>query len=69
MTFARRSTATARLVEADDSSDLAVLRVSVASSKLHPLSLADSSPVSVGDSVLAAGSPLPRRRPACARVT
>jgi putative serine protease PepD len=57
VTFADGSTATARLVKADASSDIAVLRVTVASSKLHPLSLADSSQVSVGDSVLAVGSP------------
>jgi S1-C subfamily serine protease len=37
--------------------DLAVVRVSVAGSKLHPLTLADSSSAAVGDGVLAIGSP------------
>jgi putative serine protease PepD len=57
VTFADGSTATARLVKADASSDLAVLRVTVAASRLHPLALADSSTVQAGDSVLAVGSP------------
>jgi putative serine protease PepD len=41
----------------DASSDLAVIRVSVASSELQPLTLGDSSKVQVGDGVVAIGSP------------
>jgi putative serine protease PepD len=58
VTFADGTKATAKLVGQDSASDLAVLRVSgVAASELHPLTLADSSAVSVGDAVLAIGSP------------
>ena len=57
VTFADGSSATARLVKADASSDLAVLRVTVSAARLHPLTLADSSTVQPGDSVLAVGSP------------
>jgi putative serine protease PepD len=47
----------ATLVGSDASSDLAVIKVNAPSSLLHPLSLADSSSVAVGDSVVAIGSP------------
>jgi putative serine protease PepD len=57
VTFSDGTRATAKLVKADASSDLAVLRVTVSASRLHPLTLADSSDVQVGDSVLAIGSP------------
>jgi putative serine protease PepD len=57
VTFSDGRSATARLVRSDTSSDLAVLRVSVAAASLHPLALADSSAVAVGDGVLAVGSP------------
>jgi S1-C subfamily serine protease len=57
VTFADGSTATARLVGSDASTDLAVIRVDVAASRLHPLTLADSSAVQVGDAVVAIGSP------------
>jgi putative serine protease PepD len=48
---------TARLVAADASLDLAVIRVDAPSSLLHPLSLGDSNAVQVGDAVVAIGSP------------
>ena len=57
VTFSDGTSATARLVKADASSDLAVLRVTVPTARLHPLKIADSSSVAVGDEVLAVGSP------------
>jgi putative serine protease PepD len=58
VTFADGTKATAELVAQDRATDLAVVRVAgVAASKLHPLTLADSGSVSVGDAVLAIGSP------------
>jgi len=48
---------TARVVESDPSLDLAVLKVDAPSSELHPLALADSNDVQVGDTVVAIGSP------------
>jgi putative serine protease PepD len=47
----------ATIVGHDASSDLAVLKIDAPSSKLHPLTLADSSSVQVGDGVVAMGSP------------
>jgi S1-C subfamily serine protease len=47
----------ARLIGQDRSSDLAVIKVNAPSSLLHPLTLADSSNVQVGDEVVAIGSP------------
>jgi putative serine protease PepD len=47
----------ATVVGADPSTDLAVLKLDAPASKLHPLSLGDSSAVSVGDGVVAIGSP------------
>ena len=47
----------ATLVGTDPSTDLAVLKIDAPPSALHPLTLADSSAVSVGDPVLALGSP------------
>jgi putative serine protease PepD len=56
--FADGTKATAKVVGADASSDLAVIRVSgVDSSKLQPLTLGNSSGVEVGSSVVAIGSP------------
>jgi putative serine protease PepD len=49
--------ATAKLVGSDASSDLAVIKVDVAAGKLHPLTLANSSDVEVGQGVVAIGSP------------
>jgi putative serine protease PepD len=48
---------TARVLGTDPSTDLAVLKVDVSAEALHPLELADSSQVEVGDGVLALGSP------------
>jgi len=47
----------ATVVGHDASSDLAVLKIDAPSGKLHPLTLADSSKVQVGDGVVAIGSP------------
>jgi putative serine protease PepD len=49
--------ASARVVGEDASSDIAVIRVSVPSSALRPLTFADSTKVQVGDGVVAIGSP------------
>ncbi len=55
--FASGATAKATLVGADPSSDTAVIKVSVPSSSLTPLALADSSKVEPGEGVVALGSP------------
>jgi putative serine protease PepD len=55
--FADGTTADATVVGQDDSTDLAVIKVDVPASTLHPLTLADSSGVQVGDAVVAIGSP------------
>ena len=55
--FWNGKTAKATLVGADKSSDTAVIKVSVDSSQLHPLSLGDSSTVMPGQAVAAIGSP------------
>jgi putative serine protease PepD len=47
----------ATVVGTDESTDLAVLKVDAPASELHPLALADSSHVEVGDGVVAIGSP------------
>jgi putative serine protease PepD len=47
----------ATVVGSDQSTDLAVLKVNAPASKLHPLSLGDSSALQVGDGVVAIGSP------------
>ncbi len=46
-----------QLVGADKSTDLAVVKISAPSSILHPLTLANSDRVQVGDGVVAIGSP------------
>ena len=51
------STHKATVVGTDPSTDLAVLHIDASSSKLAPLSLADSSKVAVGDGVVAIGNP------------
>ena len=48
---------TAHLVGSDNSTDLAVIKISAPASELHPLTLGDSSNVEVGDPVVAIGSP------------
>jgi putative serine protease PepD len=55
--FWNGKTYAARVVESDASLDLAVLKVDAPGSVLHPLTLADSSDVQVGDAVVAIGSP------------
>jgi putative serine protease PepD len=55
--FADGSKYSAKVVGADPSTDLAVLKVDAPSSKLHPLTLGDSSKVQVGDGVVAIGAP------------
>jgi len=55
--FADGKTYDATVVGVDASTDLAVLKVDAPSSALHPLELADSSQVAVGDVVVAIGSP------------
>jgi putative serine protease PepD len=55
--FSDGSTYTASVVGSDTATDIAVLHVNAPSSKLNPLTLADSSKVSVGDGVVAIGNP------------
>jgi putative serine protease PepD len=57
VTFSDGAKATAQVVGESASKDIAVLRVRVAASRLHPLTLASASSVHVGDGVLAIGSP------------
>src|SRR5713101_9514404 len=55
--FGDGTTVPATLVGSNTAADLAVIRVSVAPSTLHPLTLGSSASVRVGDSVYAIGSP------------
>jgi putative serine protease PepD len=55
--FSDGSSYKATVVGSDPSTDVAVLHVDAPSSKLHPLTLADSSRVAVGDGVVAIGNP------------
>jgi putative serine protease PepD len=57
VTFANGHTAGAKVVGTDASTDVAVIRVDAPKSELHPLTLADSTQVQVGDGVVAIGSP------------
>lgn len=57
VTFPDGTTVPATVVGADPNSDLAVIHVSVPSSELHPVSLADSSQLKVGEMVIAIGNP------------
>ena len=57
VTFADGSKYSAKVVGSDPSTDLAVLKVDAPSTKLHPLTLGDSSALQVGDGVVAIGSP------------
>jgi putative serine protease PepD len=50
-------TYTAKLVGADASTDLAVIKVDAPASELKPIALADASTIDVGDGVVAIGSP------------
>ncbi|HEU0336274.1 MAG TPA: trypsin-like peptidase domain-containing protein [Gaiellaceae bacterium] len=51
------STYDAEVVGSDASTDVAVLKIDAPASKLHPLELADSAAVEVGDGVVAIGAP------------
>jgi putative serine protease PepD len=55
--FWNGNTYSASVVGTDPSTDLAVIKVDAPSSVLHPLTVADSSKVQVGDGVVAIGSP------------
>jgi putative serine protease PepD len=57
VTFQDGKTVKATLVGADPSTDVAVIKVDVSSSELHPLTFASSSAVQVGQAVAAIGSP------------
>ena len=57
VTFADGRKASASIVGKDTGADVAVIHVNVPSSELHPLTLADSNNVGVGDAVVAIGSP------------
>src|SRR4051794_20143449 len=57
VTFADGRKASAKVGGSDASTDLAVIKVDAPESALHPLTLADSSQVRVGDGVVAIGSP------------
>jgi S1-C subfamily serine protease len=57
VTFSDGSTANATLVGSNAGADLAVLRVSVPASTLHPVTLGNSSNVQIGDAVYAIGAP------------
>jgi putative serine protease PepD len=57
VTFSDGTTVSGMLIGSNVGADLAVIRVSVAASTLHPLTFGNSSTVQVGDSVYAIGSP------------
>jgi putative serine protease PepD len=57
VTFWNGKTYSAHLVGSDASTDTAVIKVDAPASALHPLALADSNAVQVGDGVVAIGSP------------
>jgi S1-C subfamily serine protease len=57
VTFSDGSTASATVVGSDPDSDLAVLQVHVSADRLHPVVLADSSAVTVGQLAVAIGNP------------
>jgi serine protease Do len=57
VTFSDGTIVPATLVGADPDSDLAVIKVNVPASKLHPVQLADSSAVKVGQLAIAIGEP------------
>jgi S1-C subfamily serine protease len=58
VSFSNNESMAAKLVGADPSTDVAVLRVSAESRALRPLELGDSDTVHVGDAVVAIGNPL-----------
>jgi S1-C subfamily serine protease len=57
VTFADGRTAPATIVSVNSNADLAVLRVSVAASSLHPVTLGNSDTLQIGHTVYAIGAP------------
>lgn len=57
VTFADGTTAKAELVGADADNDLAVIKVDIAASRLHPVELGDSDALRVGQRAIAIGNP------------
>jgi S1-C subfamily serine protease len=57
VSFSNRDNVKARVIGSDASTDLAVLKVDLPASALHPLPLGESSSVQVGDAVVAIGNP------------
>jgi S1-C subfamily serine protease len=57
VTFSDGTSAPATVLGQDPGDDLAVVKVDVANGRLHPLSLADSSQVQVGQPAIAIGNP------------
>jgi S1-C subfamily serine protease len=57
VSFQDGTTAQAKVLGRDPSTDVAVVHVNVPASKLHPIPFADSSTAQVGDPVVAIGSP------------
>jgi S1-C subfamily serine protease len=57
VTLSNGQTVTATLVGSNSAADLAVIRVSVPASSLHPVTLGNSDSVQIGDMVYAIGSP------------
>ncbi|HYM51490.1 MAG TPA: trypsin-like peptidase domain-containing protein [Candidatus Limnocylindrales bacterium] len=57
VTFNDGRTVAATVVGSDSAQDLAVLRVSVSASTLHPIAIGNSNTVQVGDQVYAIGAP------------
>ena len=57
VTFSDGTTVPATLVGADPDSDLAVVKVDVQTNQLHPVKLADSSEIKVGQLAIAIGNP------------
>ncbi len=57
VTFADGSTVPGKLVAADPDSDLAVIHVDVPAAQLHPVQMADSTQVKVGQIAIAIGNP------------
>lgn len=57
VTFSDGRTVSGRVLGTDASADLAVVKVSVSASQLHPLTLGNSDAVQIGDTALAIGAP------------
>lgn len=57
VTFADGTTVTGKVIGADPASDLAVIQVSAPANELHPVQLADSTQVKVGEIAIAIGNP------------